>query len=62
MWLGFSEAFLTGRPGPFIQAAVVMGIVADAEGLLASLILSTWHHDIRTLWDAMRIEKEARQP
>ena len=59
LWLGFSEAFLTGRPGLFIQAAVVMGLVADAEGLLASLILSTWHHDIRTLWDAMRIEKEA---
>ncbi len=57
LWLGFSEAFLTGRPGPFIQAAVVMGIVADAEGLLASSVLSTWQHDIRTIWDAVQIER-----
>ena len=60
LWLGFSEAFLTGPPGPFIPAAVVMGIIADVEGLLASLVLSTWRHDIRTIWHALQIERSNR--
>lgn len=56
LWLGFCEAFLTGQPGPFMQAAVVMGVVADCEGLTASLVLSSWQHDIRTVWHAVRLE------
>lgn len=56
LWLGFCEAFLTGQAGPFMQAAVVMGVVADCEGLTASLVLSSWQHDIRTVWHAVRLE------
>lgn len=57
LWLGFCEAFLTGQPGPFMQAAVLMGIVADGEGLAASLVLSTWQHDIGTFWKALQVER-----
>lgn len=57
LWLGFSEAFVSGRPGPFLLAAVVLGIAADLEGLGASLILSSWHHDVPTIWHAFRIER-----
>lgn len=60
LWLGFSEAFLTGRPGPLMQAAVATGILADTEGLLATLVLSTWQHDIRTAWHALQIERASR--
>ena len=60
LWLGFSEAFLTGLPGPLMQAAVAMGILADAEGLVATLVLSTWQHDIRTAWHALQIERASR--
>ena len=56
LWLGFCEAFLTAQTGPFMQAAVVMGVVADCEGLMASLVLSSWQHDIRTVWHAVRLE------
>jgi CDP-diacylglycerol--glycerol-3-phosphate 3-phosphatidyltransferase len=57
LWLGFCEAFLTGRPGPFMQAAVATGILTDIEGLAASLVLSSWHHDVRSIWHAVRIER-----
>ena len=57
LWLGFCEAFLTGQPGPLMQAAVVMGVLADCEGLTASLVLSSWQHDIRTVWHAARLER-----
>jgi phosphatidylglycerophosphate synthase len=57
LWLGFCEAFLTGRPGPLMQAAIATGILTDLEGLAASLVLSSWHHDVRSLWHALRIER-----
>lgn len=57
LWLGFSEAFVTGQPGPLVQAAVVLGILADLEGLAASTVLSRWQHDVPTLWHALRIER-----
>lgn len=57
LWLGFCEAFLTGQAGPFMLAAVVVGVLADGEGLAASLVLSTWQHDIRTIWQAVQLER-----
>ncbi len=57
LWLGFSEAFLTGAPGPLFRTAVVAGILADLEGLSASVVLSRWHHDVPTVWHAVRIEQ-----
>lgn len=60
VWLGFSEAFLTAQPGPLIQMAVIIGLIADTEGLITSLILSRWRHDVPSLWHAVRIEREFR--
>jgi CDP-diacylglycerol--glycerol-3-phosphate 3-phosphatidyltransferase len=57
LWLGFCEAFVTGRPGPFMQAAFVTGILTDLEGLAASLLLSNWHHDVHSIWHAVQIER-----
>jgi len=54
---GFTEAFLTGEPGPLFQIAIIVGIVADIEGFAASMILSKWHHDIPHIWKAVSIQK-----
>ena len=54
---GFTEAFLTGEPGPLFRIAIIVGIVADVEGFVASLILSKWHHDIPHIWRALEIQK-----
>jgi Phosphatidylglycerophosphate synthase len=59
---GFTEAFLTGAPGPLFRAAIIVGIAADIEGLSASMILTRWHHDMPHIWKAVAIQKsEAEQ-
>jgi phosphatidylglycerophosphate synthase len=60
LWLGFSEAFITGHAGPFFWAAITVGIVADVEGLASSFILSSWHHDVRSIWHAIRLQRGNR--
>lgn len=60
LWLGFCEVFLTGGGGILFETAIVLGIVADTEGLAASIVLSTWRHDVPSLWHAVRIERDRR--
>lgn len=57
LWLGFSEAFITGQAGFVFWAAIVLGIFADLEGLATSLLLSSWHHDVPSLWHAIHIQR-----
>jgi phosphatidylglycerophosphate synthase len=57
LWLGFSEAFLTAQPGLLFRTAVLLGILADLEGLWASIVLSTWRHDVPTVWHAIQAER-----
>jgi phosphatidylglycerophosphate synthase len=59
LWLGFSEAFLTGQPGPLFQAAIFVGIMADLEGLWVSIVLSAPRHDLPTVWHAFQAERAA---
>jgi CDP-diacylglycerol--glycerol-3-phosphate 3-phosphatidyltransferase len=42
---------------PFVAIAVVLGLIAQVEGLLISLVLPVWSHDVPTLAQAMRIRK-----
>ena|SRR5579862_3322614 len=55
LFLGVSEAFLKGRPGPFFLAAILVGIVSDLEGLAVTFTLSRAHHDVPSLIHARRI-------
>jgi phosphatidylglycerophosphate synthase len=60
LFLGFSEVFVKRATGPLFELAIVVGIIADIEGLAASILLSQWHRDVPTLVHAARIEKAAR--
>ena len=40
---------------PFVWIAVVLGLIAQVEGLLMSVVLTTWTHDVPTLTRAIRI-------
>lgn len=57
LWLGFAEVFLIQRAGPFFHLAVWLGIVADVEGLAASILLSTRQSDVPTLRHALERER-----
>jgi phosphatidylglycerophosphate synthase len=44
-----------GIGGMFLTVAVILGIVADLEGLIMSLMLPVWTHDVKSLFHAWRI-------
>lgn len=46
--------FIAAEPGPWPLLAIVAGIVADVEGLLVSMVLRRWQHDVPTLFHALR--------
>ena len=44
-----------GIGGIFITIAVILGIVADIEGLTMSLMLSEWTHDVKSVFHARKL-------
>lgn len=55
LFLAFWMLLVLQRAGPWVTAAVVFGIVSDLEGVLISLVLPAWRHDVPTLVHAWRI-------
>ncbi len=51
--LGFGSAV------PWVPLALGLGIVADVEGLVMSLVLPRWTHDVKSLVHAWRIRAAA---
>jgi phosphatidylglycerophosphate synthase len=46
--------------GWFLRAAIWIGIVSDLEGLLISMILPVWSHDVRSFVHALKLRKRER--
>ena len=57
LFLGFGEVFARGGPGVLFTAAVVVGIANEVEGLVASLILPWWRHDVPSVWHALALRR-----
>jgi phosphatidylglycerophosphate synthase len=53
--LALGEIFLTGQAHVILPIAIIIGIFTECEGLLASLLLSEWHHDVPTILHAWKI-------
>jgi phosphatidylglycerophosphate synthase len=45
---------------PFVEIAVVLGLIAQVEGLSISVVLPSWTHDVPTVWRALLIRKKHR--
>jgi len=60
LFLGCGEVFLRGGPGVLFTAMIAVGIYNEVEGLLASLILPAWHHDVPSLWRAWALRRTGR--
>lgn len=60
LFLGFGEVFLRGGPGVLFTALIAVGIYNEVEGLLASLVLPEWHHDVPSLWHAWVLRRAGR--
>ncbi|MGD0483990.1 MAG: CDP-alcohol phosphatidyltransferase family protein [Gemmatimonadales bacterium] len=50
-----------GSATPLVPLALVLGIVADAEGLAISLVLPVWTHDVKSVWRARLIRAAHRR-
>ena len=48
--------------GPFLWIALAIGIVSELEGVLISLVLPEWTHDVKSLRAAMEIRAKASGP
>lgn len=45
---------------PFVEATAGLGLIAQVEGLLISVVLPVWTHDVPTLAKALQIRKNHR--
>jgi CDP-diacylglycerol--glycerol-3-phosphate 3-phosphatidyltransferase len=50
-----------GVAKPFVAITVVLGLIAQVEGLLISMILPVWTHDVPTIRHALRIRNNVHQ-
>ncbi len=60
LFAGFLALFGFGTP-KLIPAAIAIGILADLEGLAASLILPEWMHDVPSVFHARAIARAAKR-
>ncbi len=54
LFLAFVMVLVAGQASPWVGIAIGLGLVSDAEGLLISLVLPRWQHDVPTLVHAWR--------
>ena len=58
--LGFAEVYLAREAGALFSLAIGAGIVANLEGLAASLILPTWYYDVPSAFHALAVRRLAQ--
>lgn len=57
LYLAFLQLLGFGETQYLFMLAIVVGIISDLEGLLASIILSSWKADVPSLYHAYKLEK-----
>ena len=55
LFLGVFAVLVLHIEGLFLIIAILVGIVADIEGLLISVILTSWQHNVPTIVHALKI-------
>lgn len=55
LFLAFFAVLVDGRGGLWVEAAILLGIASDLEGIVISLLLPDWRHDVPSLVHAWRI-------
>jgi phosphatidylglycerophosphate synthase len=57
LFAGFFGLLVLGSAGLAVACAIYVGIVADIEGLLISLVLPRWQADVPTVFHALRARR-----
>jgi phosphatidylglycerophosphate synthase len=58
LFAAFFSVLVLSHAEFWVSAAIWLGILADCEGLLISIMLPRWKNDIPTIFHAMRIRNE----
>ena len=61
LFAGFMSLLGFGQAGTLVSLAIYVGIVADFEGLMISLTLKHWQHDVPTVFHALAIRRRNPQ-
>lgn len=51
--------FWTGHGGGWLNAALIVGMVAHLDACAITMILPSWHHDVHTIRNAVRIRRDS---
>lgn len=62
LFAGFFSLLVLGSSGAAVSCAIYVGIVADLEGLLISLVLPRWRTDVPSLVHALRERRASTLP
>lgn len=62
LFAGFYSLLARGSDSVLLSAAIVLGILADLEGLAISLVLPDWKSDVPTIVHAFRLSVSSRIP
>jgi hypothetical protein len=57
LFAGFFGLLVLGSSGIVVSCAIYLGLVADIEGLLISLVLPRWQADVPSLVHALRARR-----
>ena len=58
LFLAFVAVFVSEDPSFFPVLAIAIGVIADVEGVLISLTLRSWRHDVPSIFHAWRIRDD----
>lgn len=62
LFVGFFSLLALGVGGLPIALAIYLGIIADIEGLLISMLLREWKTDVPSFIHALQLRKSTKQP
>lgn len=57
LFVGFFYLLVYGYTGLSTSLAIYMGVIADLEGLLISLLLPHWRNDVPTVFHALKLRR-----
>ncbi len=61
LFVALVELFWRGEPGSAFKLMLALGIYANSEGLLTSLLLNRWHTDLRSIWHVLPQRQQLNQ-
>jgi CDP-diacylglycerol--glycerol-3-phosphate 3-phosphatidyltransferase len=59
LFVAFFSILVFSNAGIAVSCAIYLGLLADAEGLVISMLLPYWKNDVPTLFHALRLRRES---